>query len=71
MKVKLKKYKRSATSEWIHIDDKESYGDAGATVCRKCHYAMNDAYYFEPYCFRFCPRCGRHMINKTGIWARA
>ena len=66
MKVKLHKYVHGTTANWIHVDDPELYGKDGATVCDKCHYAMNEGYYFEPDTFRYCPDCGRRMFNKTG-----
>lgn len=66
MKAVIKKRKRENVANWIHIDDSDLYGEYGATVCDKCHYAMNEGYFFEPDTFKYCPNCGRKMCNKTG-----
>lgn len=55
----LKSIPLDEVSYWNQIEDE--YGSF--SVCAECDYQYNNLAYFEIYTSKFCPNCGRYMVN--------
>ena len=55
----LKNIPLDEVSYWNQINDE--YGSF--SVCAECDYQYNNLAYFEIYTSKFCPNCGRYMVN--------
>ena len=55
----LKNIPLDEVSYWNQIEDE--YGSY--SVCAECNYQYNNIAYFEIYTSKFCPNCGRYMVN--------
>ena len=55
----LKNVPLDEVSFWKQMEDE--YGSY--SVCAECNYQYNNLAYFEIYTSKFCPNCGRYMVN--------
>lgn len=56
----MKQIPLDEVSYWNQWKDEDG---EGYSVCGECNYMYNNKAFFEIYTSKFCPHCGRYMVN--------